>query len=437
MTQKKVKDRAMMDQLQKRELNEFLDELSKELDITKSEYEAIVKSYEAVGDWLSKDTSSLINYEPKILPQGSFMLGTIVKPICDEDDIDIDLVCKLVKKPNSWTQKDLKQSVGQRLKENGDYDRMLYGYKDGEYYKDGGRRCWTLKYSDVAGYHMDILPSFADTNLTLLLERKFSSGIELDRNELNRLAIRISDTEKDNYNTDTNIENWHKSNPFGYAQWFLFKAQISRTKLLSLNESIDPVRVYENEKLPLQRVVQLLKRHRDIMFSSEDYNSENKPISVIITTLATRAYNQSENLIDAYTNIVKKMRSFIEDRTNDKTGKNEKWVPNPVNPDENFADKWSEVKQKEDYFYLWLNKLEEDLFKLNDGAGKGLQSLNENFSNMFGDRISKKVFSNIGERKRHLRETGNLSMATGTGLLGNEGIKVKDHDFFGDINNGE
>jgi len=421
----------MMDLLQKRQINEFLEELGKELDITKSEYEAIVKSYEAVGDWLSKDTSSLINYEPKILPQGSFMLGTIVRPICDEDDIDIDLVCKLVKKPNSWTQKDLKQSVGQRLKENGDYDRMLYNYKDGEYYEHGGRRCWTLKYSDAAGYHMDILPSFADSDLTLLMERKFSSGIELDRNELNRLAIRISDTEKDNYNTDTNVENWHKSNPFGYAQWFLNKAQTSRTKFFSLNESVDPVRVYENEKLPLQRVTQLLKRHRDIMFSSEDYNSENKPISVIITTLATRAYDQSENLIDAYTNIVKKMRSFIQDRVNTETGKTEKWVPNPVNPDENFADKWSEVKQKESYFYLWLDKLEEDLTKLSDSKGRGLQSLNENFSNMYGKEVTTRVFSNYASKNTLLREEGQRKMAKGSGILGTTGITVPNHNFEG------
>jgi hypothetical protein len=428
----------MIDQLHKRQLNEFLDELSKELDITKPVYEAIVKSYEAVGDWLSKDTSSLINYEPKILPQGSFMLGTIVKPICDEDDIDIDLVCKLVKKPNSWTQNDLKQSVGQRLKEDGDYDRMLYNYKDGEYYYHGGRRCWTLKYSDVAGYHMDILPSFADSDLTLLMERKFSSGVELDRNELNRLAIRISDTEKENYNTDTNIENWHKSNPFGYAQWFFSKAQISSTKFFSLNESVDPVRVYENEKLPLQRVVQLLKRHRDIMFSSESLDSENKPISVIITTLATKAYDKSENLIDAYTNIVKRMRGYIEERINVETGVIEKWVPNPINPDEeNFADKWSLVKQKQDYFYLWLDKLEEDLDNLSNNIGKGQDNLFESFSRMYGNTISKKVFSTIGERKRLLRETGSLSMAVGTGLLGSEGIKVKDHNFFGDLNNGE
>jgi len=421
----------MINKLYNKEISEFLEELGKELDITKTEYEAIVKSYDAVGDWLSKQTSSLINYNPKILPQGSFMLGTIVRPICDEDDIDIDLVCKLEKKPISWTQKELKLKIGDRLKENSDYNRMLFDYKDGDYYVEGGRRCWTLKYSDVAGYHMDILPSFADSNLTFLMEKRFSYE-ELNKEELNKLAIRITDTERDNYDTDTDVENWHKSNPFGYATWFLNKAQISRTKFFSLNESVDPVRAFQDEKLPLQRVVQLLKRHRDIMFSSENYNSENKPISIIITTLASRAYDKSENLIDAYTNIVKRMRDFIEERINPETGKTEKWVPNPANTkNENFADKWKEVEQKQDYFYLWLNKLEEDLTKLNDGQGKGLQSLNENFSNMYGKEITKKVFSNYGNKNTLLREEGKRRMAEGTGMLGTVGVTIPSHNFEG------
>lgn len=420
-----------MEQLYKKEINEYFEELGRELDITKSEYEAIVKSYGAVGEWLSNETSSLIGYSPKILPQGSFMLGTLVRPIHSEDDIDIDLVCKLEKKPSSWTQRDLKSKVGDRLKANGDYDRMLYAHKEGENYKNGGRRCWTLKYSDVAGYHMDILPSFSDENLTLLLEKKFSSGIDLNDEELNGLAIRITDTETLNYDTDTDVEEWKKCNPFGYAKWFLNKASLSGVRMFSLNESVDPVRVFENEKLPLQRVVQLLKRHRDIMFSSEDYDSDDKPISVIITTLASKAYDKSENLIDAYTNIVNRMRFLIEERRNEFTGAIEKWVPNPVNPIENFADKWVEVKQKEQYFYLWLDKLEEDLNSLGQNIGKGQDLLFESFSKMYGDSVSKKTFSNIGEKRRLLRESGNLKMATGTGLLGSEGVKVKDHNFHG------
>jgi len=422
-----------MEQIYKTEISEYLEELGKELDITQKEHEEIVKSYQAVGNWLSKDDSSLTPYNPKILPQGSFMLGTIVKPINPADDIDIDLVCKLEKKPNAWTQRDLKIRVGDQLKSNSTYDRMLWEHKDGENYDEGGRRCWTLKYADVAGYHMDILPSFSSEGLTYLMEKTFSGDSELNEHDLQALAIRITDTEKENYSTDNNIENWHKSNPFGYAQWFLQKALISKRRMFSLNESIDPVREYEKEKLPLQRVVQLLKRHRDIMFSSDEFDCENRPISVIITTLATLAYDRSENLIDAYSGIVARMRSYIEDRFNPETGQYEKWVANPINKVENFADKWIDVKQKEEYFYLWLDRLEEDLEKINYSKGRGLQYLNESLSKMYGKEVTTRVFVNSGKKKMDLREQGHLKMAGGIGILGEVGTKVQQHNFEGDF----
>lgn len=426
-----------MEKLYVKEISEYLEELGEKLDITKTEHENIIKSYNAVGEWLSKETSPLNKYKPKILPQGSFMLGTIVKPINDDDDIDIDLVCKLENKPISWTQRDLKKEVGDCLKKNEDYNRMLYEFKNGDYYNNGGRRCWTLQYSKEAGYHMDILPSFNDEGLVLLMEKRFFSGDKLNLEELKSLAIRITDSEKDNYETDNNVENWNKSNPIGYAAWFLNKAIINERKMFSLNESVDPVRVYESEKLPLQRVVQLLKRHRDIMFLSEDYEHDNRPISVIITTLATLAYDNSNNVIDAYSNIVRRMRDFIEERVNPESGKVEKWVPNPINEEENFADKWSEVEQKQEYFYLWLDKLEDDLNELFYRVGKGQDLLFESFSKMYGNNVSTKVFSSIAERKKMLRESGDLKMAAGTGLLGNVGTQVKDHRFFGNANNGE
>ena len=167
------------------------------------------------------------------------------------------------------------------------------------------------------------------------------------------------------------------------------------------------------------------------MFTSDKYDSDNKPISVIITTLATMAYDRSENLIDAYSNIVKSMRDLIENRFNHETGKYEKWVVNPINKEENFADKWSEVKQKQDYFYLWLDKLEEDLEKISDAKGKGLHYLNESFSSMYGKEVTKKVFSSFGNKNTLLREEGNRRMAERTGMLGSVGIKVPSHNFEG------
>jgi hypothetical protein len=143
-----------------KELNEVLEELAKNLDITDTEDAAIRLSYQAVGEYLAQEGSSLSEYDVEIFPQGSFNLGTIIRPIIEGDDLDIDLVCELKSKKPEWTQYDVKQQVGDRLKESKRYRELL---------DEEGRRCWTLLYRDNATtttqkYHMDILPSIVDKN---------------------------------------------------------------------------------------------------------------------------------------------------------------------------------------------------------------------------------------------------------------------------------
>lgn len=64
-------------------INEALENLVKEISVTDAKYEEAINSYEAVGEWLSKDDSDIAKYEPQIYPQGSFALGTAIEPIND------------------------------------------------------------------------------------------------------------------------------------------------------------------------------------------------------------------------------------------------------------------------------------------------------------------------------------------------------------------
>ena len=95
------------------------------LDITESQFDTVVRSYRAVGDWLAKSDSSLAPYKPIIRPQGSFLLGTMVRPINENDDLDIDLVCELTGKHPLWDQYALKHKVGGRLKDKTPTKRCL------------------------------------------------------------------------------------------------------------------------------------------------------------------------------------------------------------------------------------------------------------------------------------------------------------------------
>jgi hypothetical protein len=405
----------MLTQEENKQFTEILETLGETLDITETQYNAAVSSYRAVGEWLAKPESSLSSYKPEIRPQGSFMLGTMVRPVNEKDDLDIDLVCELTGKNPSWTQYHLKQVVGNRLKDNESYKKML---------DEEGRRCWTLIYSNNANYHLDILPSLVCNGYNTVLEKAFSA--KALSNDFDSLAIRITDKEQGNYFIDPVAENWMKSNPFGYAKWFFNEASIDLRKTLMLSESVNPVPKYQKEKLPLQRVVQILKRQRDMMFNG----NEDKPISIIITTLASKAYKKETSIIDALLNVSFNMENFIESRYDHNSGKFIKWIANPVNPEENYADKWVEQPQREKNFYKWVEQLKHDI--PNILQQRGLQNICNEMKKPFGEQIITKTFSVLGERSFNLRQSGSLRMNTGSGVLSSVGAVItKPHNFHG------
>lgn len=192
----------------------------------------------------------------------------------------------------------------------------------------------------------------------------------------NRLAISITDKEREDYSSQTNTRDWLKSNPDGYALWFASRCKENVSKRQLLAEDIVPLKKYNPDKTPLQRIVQILKRHRDMMF----HGDENKPISVIITTLAALAYKGENNILEGLTNVVMTMDKFI---TKDENG-NDK-VENPLNPAENFADKWIETPIKRTNFYNWLRQIRSDLSLILASNGTLLWN---NVAKSFGRTVS-------------------------------------------------
>ena len=266
------------------EVNKALEELVQEISVPDAKYEEARDSYEDVGNWLSADDSNISKYEPQIYPQGSFALGTAVKPI-NGNDYDVDAVCLLQVNPENITQKDLKELVGNRLKSHTKYNNMLDP-------KDGGRRCWTLKYADSRNFHIDILPAIPDGSIQF--------DYSTYRNNIDNQKILITDNTNANYELIS--KDWNKSNPQGYVSWFQHemeeKIRIRSGEIFNASEAVETMPVYKR-KTTLQKVVQLLKKHRDMHYGTND----DKPISIILTTLATKAYNGEDSLIEALKNI--------------------------------------------------------------------------------------------------------------------------------------
>jgi len=330
------------------QINTLLNNIGIALDVTEAQYQTVIDRYTAVGRHLCKDDSPLKPYSPEIKPQGSFLFGTMVRPIVEDDELDVDLVCRLKAKKASWTQENVKNTVGDQLKADEEYKRML---------DEEGNRCWTLVYHEASKFHMDILPAVIEETQLLLLEKSLRN---MSKAEVERLAINITDKRRADYRTERNASRWLKSNPWGYAAWLKDRASLDLYKAFSIREAVEPLPKYQKGKEPLLRVIQIFKRHRDIMFGGDD----NKPISIIITTLVAKAYGKETDLLAAIQHILASMEDFIETRFSPEHGRNFKWISNPVNECENFADQWTLEEDREHRFYDWLEKVRSDFAHL-------------------------------------------------------------------------
>lgn len=327
--------------------DDVLEEIAGAIDIPPSQYEEAVSRYETLGNWLDRDQSTIAQYDPQIAPQGSFLLGTVTRPLGDGEEYDVDLICLLKVAKKDFTPKGLKEAVGHEVKLYAKANNMSKRPEE-------GRRGWTLHYADNAQFHMDVLPCLPDAQAhQLLLERRGYTALAHDQS-LSGQAIAITDWTLPQYEQLT--EDWPLSNPIGYAAWFRGRmvAQLTEgkkrfAKSQMITASVDDIPDYK-VKTPLQRAIQLLKRHRDSTFG----DNEHKPISIIITTLSAKAYNEEPTISEALQTILSTMDQFIEYRGE------EAWVLNPVNPEENFADKWAEESKKREIFFKWLEQARHD-----------------------------------------------------------------------------
>ena len=324
-------------------LHKILDQI----ELPDSAYIKAEQRYQDIAEWLQRKDSSCTEFMPHVFAQGSFRLGTAKKPT-QGDEYDLDIASKLeegLTKANI-TQKQLKELVGQEL----ELYASARGIKKAISEK---RRCWRLEYADGMSFHMDIVPCIPEEDMQrnnlkrLMVESSYGMDDGLAK-DVSALAVSITDNEDPNFRVIS--RNWRTSNPEGFARWFESRMRTA-TNVINEREMAFDAKIddfpYYRWKTPLQSAILLLKYHRDMMFNTDD---KSKPISVIITTLAARAYNGESNLESALLNILETMHHYISER--------QPLIPNPVNPEEDFADKWSCPNHREyllqQNFEKWL-----------------------------------------------------------------------------------
>ena len=113
-------------------------------------------------------------------------------------------------------------------------------------------------------------------------------------------------------------------------------------------------------RTPLQRAVQVAKRHRDVHFRS---SPELRPPSVLITTLIAMAYEGENGMREILDRFLLVVPDLVENR------QGIWWVPNPVAAGENFADKWNLHAERRAAFWEWTQALQRDLEHASSSSG--------------------------------------------------------------------
>lgn len=371
------------------ELEKMLDRILNEIELSDLEYETAERSYSAIGEYIGNH----IQYNLRVFPQGSFRLGTVIKPLNEGDEYDVDLVAVVDNK--FYNARELKNIIGDALKNSQRYSEKL----------EEGKRCWTIKYADSAKYHADILPA-------------------MESNSYDRTKELIM-THRESKNAEYEFKT---TNPEAYSDWFFSKIAEERRCLkeeYSIKNKVEIENIPDYKiKTTLQSAIKILKRYRDVKFKD---NLENKPISIILTTLMARIYTGAENVYSLIKKFATEYEQYLE---KDEDGNYK--IVNPVNEKENFADKWIVHPERQEAFFRFMEDLKKELVHnviLTEGD---FLSQAKEYKRIFGEKIVQDVYQKMADETRSLREESKLYINE-RGNLTQEKTNnpIKNHNFYG------
>lgn len=359
--------------------DKFIVEALNDLDISPTMEKNARDKYQAMSEYL--DNNGL---ESDFYPQGSFLIGTVIKPFKDGENCnyDLDVVAILKKKKEITTAKETKNSVGDCIKSSTVYNGKL---------EKEDSNCWTLQYADVSpgiGFTLDIVPSVDETND--IKNEIQSSGVE---SRFTSQTVAITQKGNEEYT-------WLTSNPLGFGDWFIEisnrhltsdmkQEQLEKfsTEFRAVHASVEeiPNHYYRSN---LQRAVQMVKRHRDLYYDRSRLRDE-KPSSILLTALIADSVKDNYFL-----NITEIIQTFIKEFNNKsisimKDGK----VLNPGDLRQDLMSDFSEIKKLR--MLNWVNKLE-NLTNI---------QVEQDFKRLLHNNINENVFEDSFEDTNYVSPT--------------------------------
>jgi len=340
LTPKELRDWGEDASVQRRDAWEtLLLELDARVSLTQTQYDGLNARYESIGSILEDPVDPELG-EIIVIPQGSFATRTVTKPP-ECDDVDVDAVA-YIKGGTALTPMTLHQHL---------FDELDARARTGGEVKPYNR-CVRIQYNDASlPCHLDVTPA----------ERRPGNT-----NDDGSGLLRVPDRK---------LSNWSPSNPVDVAAWFnaIAEAELTlrlpesyRNWVIAKRGETQPLPSHEEITAPngLRVAVRLMKRHRDV-YAERTGRQKSKPISVIITTLAAKAYakvatryaGRPLSPLDLIEAVVREMPNGF-----DSPSAAERYrLLNPRDGGENFAEKWNEDPARPATFYDWHEALQQTL----------------------------------------------------------------------------
>lgn len=339
----------------------------RDLDISPTLYNNAVEKYQALGNFLNDN-----GLEAEIYPQGSFSIGTVVRPSTRDASAsyDLDFICQVTGARDDYTPSGLRDKVECALKSNKTYADRLKIYD----------KCFTIEYADVGdiGFSIDIVPA-------------------TDESDITKQRLILKSTAPDLIDTSISIPKcnnehsfqWITNNPKGFRKWF----DDINAPFLNSSRKAERMRIFEEsslvyasvEEIPtelersvLQRVIQILKCHRNNYYASLKDGDEIKPISAIITVAVTRIaehFNPDCTVFELLNYVLSELAIYGEHQHITEKDFSQrygvrtvflrpagKWyIENPANPEDNLADQWNIDARVSSKFFQWIGIAQKDL----------------------------------------------------------------------------
>ncbi len=360
-------------------LEELLRRIAEGIQLPPESHTLVHESYEDLTARL--ESGALCRYTPVVYGQGSYMLGTTVRPL-GREEFDLDSIAELaVSAPDDPEEfarvlVDGVTAAAPRVAEVEPKDR-----------------CVRLSYP--GRFHIDVVGAQHLGGAT-------------------GTVIRVPVKTADGWS-------WTLSDPKAYIEWFrgrsisymVHEASIKAAEPLPPDEGVEG-------KQPLQIAVQLVKRHHRLVVEDETLQTP----SIVLTTIAGQTRARGATLTDAMDAAVAAQLVIAQ------LPGPQVW--NPVLPNELLSRKWADADVLE-AFRTQTERLASDWFALRDLRGQGLDRTRKQLVAMFGEGPVDRAIRDVANAARDLAQRRGLGTATGAAALVRvpDGTGSKRQTFYG------